>query len=72
MDISSSLASAGMSGTFVAVVLLAWRIFKAVNHKKCKSNCCGKETVVAIDVSETEPSPTPSSTAPQDSSVSKV
>lgn len=34
---------------------LAYRVYIAINHHRVRSNCCGKQMVVSVDVEETTP-----------------
>jgi len=47
-----------MSGFGVALSVLSV-IFIAVNHKRCKSMCCGRTASVSFDVDSTTPQPSP-------------
>jgi len=31
------------------------KLFQLFNHKRIRSNCCGKETIMSVDVEETTP-----------------
>jgi len=31
------------------------KIFQLINHKRIRSNCCGKETIVSVDFEQTTP-----------------
>lgn len=42
------------AGTVFALGVL-YRVYVAVNHHRVRSNCCGKEVVVSVDVEETTP-----------------
>lgn len=46
---SSALAIGSM------VVSIGGAILMAVNHKRIRSNCCGKEVVASLDVENTTP-----------------
>jgi hypothetical protein len=46
----STLMNAGLSTTGVALLLIAWRIFKSVQGKKIISSCCGKKMEMGMDV----------------------
>jgi hypothetical protein len=47
----------------VALVSLVISVFTAVvaavNHKRIRSNCCGKDVVASIDIESTTPSKAP-------------
>jgi len=54
----------GSIGATITVVLgIAYKIFQAVNHKRLRSNCCGKNLVLSVDVEATSP---PQSRQPSD------
>jgi hypothetical protein len=46
---SSALAIGSM------VVSIGGAILMAINHKRIRSNCCGKEVVASLDVENTTP-----------------
>ena len=52
MDLASSLTGGGVVATVIAVGLI---VYKAVNHKRIRSTCCGKKFEVSVDVEETTP-----------------
>ena len=47
-------ASAGIGATIVAVLGI---IYRAVNHRKARSRCCGKTFDVSLDIDVTVPTP---------------
>jgi hypothetical protein len=56
MDSTTALLGTGTGGTIIGILYL---IYKTLNHKKCKSNCCGKRLEASIDVGETIPETKP-------------
>ena len=52
MDINSIFANAGGTAGIIAVIGI---IYKGVNHRRCRSGCCGKKLEMSIDVEETTP-----------------
>ena len=48
-------ASGGIGAGAVLVLGIAYRVYLAVNHHRVRSNCCGKELVVSVDVEQTTP-----------------
>lgn len=42
-------------GYVSTVLVFALSVFAMCNHKRIRSRCCGKETVVSIDVEATTP-----------------
>lgn len=49
MDTGTLLGGLGVAMSVVGA------IFAAVNHKRLRSNCCGRQAVVSIDVENTTP-----------------
>lgn len=45
----------GLGGGIAGVITLVAGIVIKLNHKRCRSHCCGKNVVVAVDVEETTP-----------------
>jgi len=50
------LASAGVGSSTIAVLFLAYKLFKKLEGHKLVSNCCGKKTEVGFAVEEMSPS----------------
>ena len=42
-------------GIGASIVTLIGLIYAAINHKRVRSNCCGKQTEISIDVDTTTP-----------------
>ena len=57
--IMDNYASGGVGAGIVLALGVAYRVYVAVNHHRVRSNCCGKEMVVSVDVERTTP-PAPS------------
>ncbi len=57
MDDPTMLASAGLSTTGVALLLIAYRILKSVKGKKLVSSCCGRKLEMGVDVQDMTPAP---------------
>lgn len=49
---NDSFTTAGLATAFTVV---AGIIYKAVNHKRIRSDCCGKKMSASIDIEETTP-----------------
>jgi hypothetical protein len=47
--------SGGIGAGVVVALGIAYRVYQAVNHHRVRSNCCGKEIVVSVDVEKTTP-----------------
>ena len=45
----------GISGIVALVAVVAKGIYEALNHKRCRSNCCGLRSIVSLDVESTTP-----------------
>ena len=50
-------ASGGIGAGAVVVLGILYRVYLAVNHHRVRSNCCGKEMVVSVDIEKTTPPP---------------
>ena len=50
------LASAGVGSSTIAVLFLAYKVFKKLEGHKLVSNCCGKKTEVGFAVEDMSPS----------------
>ena len=46
---------AGIVSIVSVAIVIGREIVKAINHRRCRSNCCGKEAVVSVDVEATTP-----------------
>ena len=47
-----ALLSTGTSGTLLGVLYFLYRTF---NHKRCRSNCLGRNLELSIDIENTTP-----------------
>ena len=52
MDDAELFKMSGASAGTIAIVLLAYRIFKSVLGKRLVSNCCGRKMEVGIDIKD--------------------
>ena len=52
MDLNSLGSLAGLVSIAIHVVQ---SIIAAINHKKCKSRCCGKQVDSSLDITDTTP-----------------
>jgi hypothetical protein len=50
-------ASGGIGAGAVVALGVLYRVYLAVNHHRVRSNCCGKEMVVSVDIEKTTPPP---------------
>ena len=50
--------ASGILGIFGFLVSMGGAIYAAINHKKIRCRCCGKDLDVSVDVDSTEPVPT--------------
>ena len=53
----------GVLGIVALVVSIGGSIFAALNHKRVRSNCCGKSLEASLDVESTTP-PIPKLSSP--------
>jgi hypothetical protein len=54
MEHKLALLSTGTGGTILAVLVL---LYKTFNHKRFRSNCCGKKLEMSLDVEDTHENP---------------
>ena len=52
MDTNMALLTTGTSGTIITVLYF---LYKMLNHRRCRSSCCGKKMEASIDVESTTP-----------------
>lgn len=52
MEQTTALLSTGTAGTILGVLFV---IYKAINHKRLRSSCCGKSGEVSFDVGQITP-----------------
>ena len=64
--IMDNLSSGGIGAASVVVLGIIYRVYMAVNHHRVRSNCCGKEVVMSVDVEETTPPTVLKIKAPQE------
>jgi hypothetical protein len=48
-------SSAGLGASSVVVMGILYKVYQAVNHKKFRSECCGKKFTASVDIDETTP-----------------
>ena len=51
----SVLIQAGASATTISILFILTYIYKAVNHHRIRSRCCGYNLDASVDVEETTP-----------------
>jgi hypothetical protein len=51
----SVLIQAGASATTISILFILAYIYKAVNHHRIRSRCCGYHLDASVDVEETTP-----------------
>ena len=61
-----NLTSGGIGAGTMLALGIAYRVYLSVNHHRVRSNCCGKEIVVSVDVEETTPPTVPKIKAPEE------
>ena len=47
-----ALLSTGTTGTILTILYF---VYKIINHKRCRSNCCGKKLELSLDMENTTP-----------------
>lgn len=55
MNLNDMGTQAGLTGSIVAALGLGYKIYTAINHKRCKSKCCGYDIENSIDIGDTTP-----------------
>jgi hypothetical protein len=55
MDLGNAYSQAGITGSIIALMGLSYKIYTAINHKRCKSRCCGYDIENSIDIGDTTP-----------------
>jgi hypothetical protein len=52
---NNTLTTAGLATTFTVAIGILYKIYMAVNHKRIRSNCCGKKIEASLDIEDTTP-----------------
>jgi len=53
----------GSIGASITIGLaIGYKIFQIINHKRVRSNCCGKKIEMSVDIESTSPQTIPSNT----------
>jgi hypothetical protein len=47
--------SGGIGAASALALGIAYRVYLTINHQRVRSNCCGKEIVMSVDVEGTTP-----------------
>jgi hypothetical protein len=68
----SILIQAGASATTVTILFVLAYVYKMVNHKRLRSNCCGQRLDVSVDIDNTTPIDVKTQNPSQDSNVNGV
>jgi hypothetical protein len=53
MDTFTNGTLGGASVTLIVLIIVG--IYKAVNHKRCRSNCLGRQVEISMDIDTTTP-----------------
>jgi hypothetical protein len=53
MDTNLALLSTGTGGTLIGILII---VYKTINKKRLRSNCCGIKTEVSLDIDTLTPS----------------
>jgi len=56
---SSALQTSGVSIGGVAILAILYQVYKAVNHHRIRSKCCGRQLDASIDIDTTPATPLP-------------
>jgi len=48
-------ATGGIGASIVIILGILYRIFNTVNHRRMRSECCGKYFSASVDIEETTP-----------------
>jgi hypothetical protein len=54
MDTNTALLGTGTGGTILTILYF---VYKTFNHKRCRSNCCGRAMDLSLDIENTTPPP---------------
>jgi hypothetical protein len=52
MDTNMALLSTGTGGTLLGILYM---LYRTLNHKRCRSNCLGRNLELSIDIENTTP-----------------
>ena len=52
---NNTLSTAGLATTFTVIAGILYKIYMAINHKRIRSNCCGKKIEASLDIENTTP-----------------
>jgi len=52
---NNTLSTAGLATTFTVIAGILYKIYMAINHKRIRSNCCGKKLEASLDIENTTP-----------------
>lgn len=55
----SVLQTSGVSVGSVAILAILYQVYKAVNHHRIRSKCCGRQLDASIDIDTTPATPLP-------------
>jgi len=54
MDTPGILTATTTASTLLGIALV---VYKNINHRRCRSNCCGQKLEMSVDVENTTPPP---------------
>ena len=57
MDLGNAYANAGITGSIIAIMGIAYRIYRGVNGKRCRCKICGYDLEADFKVDDMPPSP---------------
>lgn len=55
MDLGSAYQQAGITSSIIALMGISYKVYTAVNHKRCRSKCCGYNIENSLDIGDTTP-----------------
>ena len=62
----------GVLGIFGFLASVGGLIYTAINHKRIRCRCCGKDVDMSVDVDSTEPTVLPARTAPISNRIASI
>ena len=55
MDLGNAYQQAGITSSIIAMLGISYKAYTAINHKRCRSKCCGYNIENSIDIENTSP-----------------
>jgi hypothetical protein len=57
MDLNNAYSQAGITGSIIAMMGIAYRIYRGINGKRCRCKICGYDLEADFKVDDMPPSP---------------